>query len=100
MSEQKPAEAGARPTPWNYQHLLMAFIIGFILQNIVLSSLDIEGSAKFIVALIFDALYLARVAWAYWRKETGRGWIFYIVLMYTSAGWIEGSLWLHNKIVH
>ena len=42
------------------------------------------------IALYFDGLVILRMVIASFLCETGRGWIFYVVLCYTSAGWIEG----------
>ena len=41
-------------------------------------------------ALMFDLFVAGRILFAYVRNEKGRGWIFYVVLMYSSALWIEG----------
>ncbi len=106
MSEQKPDEAVATQKPWSYSHLLLAFFLGFFMQ-VELSDFIESSAVTFPEAVIFDVLYLARVARAYWKKETGRGWILYVVLTYTSPCWImlmykcfEGSLRLHYRIAH
>jgi hypothetical protein len=97
----------SEPKPWNFRHLLLALFIGVSMQAAGLSDFVDSCAVTCPIALMFDVLYLARVARAYWKKETGRGWILYIVLMYTSPYWImlmfkcfEGSLRLHYRIVH
>ncbi|MBI5382513.1 MAG: hypothetical protein HZA31_11485 [Opitutae bacterium] len=82
------------PSAWNYRHLAAALFVGFILQTLVLPCLCFIGTAKMTFAVGFDLLVLARTLFAYRRRETGRGWIFYAMLCYTSAGWIEGITYL------
>ncbi len=74
--------------------MAVAFFIGFILQALVLPCLCQIGTAKMALAIVFDLLVLARTLVAYRRRETGRGWIVYAGLCYTSAGWIEGITYL------
>jgi hypothetical protein len=82
------------PEVWNYRHMAVALFVGFILQALVLPCLCSIGTAKITFAVVFDVLVLARTLVAYRRRETGRGWIVYAVLCYTSAGWIEGITYL------
>ena len=86
---QTPASAA-----WDFRHMTVALFAGFVLQSFVLPCLCQIGTAKMTFALVFDVLVLARTLVAYRRHETGRGWIFYAVLCYTSAGWIEGITYL------
>src|SRR5215469_2678945 len=79
---------------WNFRRLGWALLIGLCLQSLVLPCLCEIGTAKIKFALYFDALVLARTMIAYFGRETGRGWIFYAVLCYTSAAWIEGLAYL------
>jgi len=79
---------------WNYRHVAVALFVSFVLQTLFLQCLCPIGTAKMTFALVFDALILARTLVAYWRHETGRGWIVYSILCYTSAGWIEGLTYL------
>ena len=74
--------------------MTVAFFIGLILQSFVLPCLCTIGTAKMTFALVFDVMVLTRMLVAYRRHETGRGWIVYAVLCYTSAGWIEGITYL------
>ena len=74
--------------------MAMALLVGFILQMLVLPCLCQTGTAKMTFAIMFDLLVLVRTLVAHYRKETGRGWIVYAVLCYTSAGWIEGITYL------
>jgi hypothetical protein len=85
-----PIQKSSIPGAWNYRQLAVALFVGFILQALVLPCLCPIGTAKSTFALVFDVLILVRALIAYRRHETGRGWIAYTVLCYTSAGWIEG----------
>lgn len=89
-----PAATVTNPSRWNFRHLGAALFIGFVLQNLLLPCLCEIGTAKIKFALCFDTLVLLRMAIAYFSRETGRGWIFYAVLCYTSAAWIEGLTYL------
>jgi hypothetical protein len=84
----------ATPASWDFRHMTVALLVGFILQSLVLPCLCPIGSAKITFAIVFDLLVLARTLIAYGRHEPGRGWIVYAVLCYTSAGWIEGITYL------
>lgn len=75
---------------WDYRQLGAAFLVGLTLQGRVLPCLCPIGRAKMGVAFVFDAMVLGRILVAYYKKEQGRGWIFYSVLLYSSAFWIEG----------
>lgn len=79
---------------WHYWHLLMAWGAGVLGQSIVLPCLCWEGMVKGYVALLFDVLMLGRMWIARQLRETGRGWVFYAVLCYTSPLWIEGAAWV------
>lgn len=78
----------ARKSSWNLHHLAAGFLIGLLLQNLFLPCLCDIGTAKITLALVFDALVAVRVLVARLTREQGRGWIFYTVMLYTSAGWI------------
>ena len=82
------------PAAWNLRHMALALLVGFILQALVLPCLCSIGIAKMTFAVVFDLLVLARTLVAYRRRETGRGWIVYAALCYTSAGWIDGITYL------
>ena len=79
---------------WNFPHLWLAFVAAVFWQSLILPCLCAEGDAKGKVALAFDLLVLARMGFAWITKETGRGWLFYVILLYTSAFWIEGAAWV------
>jgi len=87
-------DATAQLTGWNFQQLAAALVLGFMLQALVLPCLCAIGTAKMSFAIVFDLLVVARGWMAYRRHETGRGWVLYAVLSYTSAGWIEGIAYL------
>ncbi len=75
---------------WNYRHLGAALFVGLTLQGLLLPCLCQIGQAKMGFAFAFDAAMIARILVAYYRKESGRGWVFYAALLYSSALWIEG----------
>lgn len=79
---------------WNFKHLLAALFAGFVLQSLLLPCLCDIGTAKTAFAYAFDVLVLIRVAAARACCETGKGWLFYVVLCYTSPAWIEGVAYL------
>jgi hypothetical protein len=54
--------------------------VAILLQSIVLPCLCYAGTLKLSVALMVDALVLARVVLAKARHERGRGWVFYAAL--------------------
>jgi hypothetical protein len=80
--------------PWNYQHVLVGFAITVILQGLFLPCLCNIGQAKSVFGWVIDLLVAIRIAVAYLRKETGRGWLFYVVLLYTSPVWITLVAWI------
>jgi len=71
-----------------------ALFIGFILQSLFLPCLCQIGVAKMTFAFYFDVFVFLRMVISYFCRETGQGWIFYTVLCYTSAAWIEGITYL------
>ncbi len=89
-----PAAIVTNSPCWNFRHLGVALLIGLVLQSLVLPCLCDIGTPKIKFALCFDALVLMRMMIAYSGRETGRGWIFYAVLCYASAAWIEGLAYL------
>lgn len=80
--------------PWNFRHLGTALFIGFVFQSLFLPCLCSIGDAKMGLAFSFDGLVLTRMFVAWFAHETGRGWIFYAVLCYTSPAWIDGVAYL------
>lgn len=74
--------------PWNFRQLTYAFIISFVLQQLFLPCLCDIGTAKVVLALVIDALVIARAIVAYITRERGSGWLFYALLLYSSTGWI------------
>lgn len=88
------AHTTTTPACWNFRHMAVALFFGFVSQALILPCLCSIGTAKMKFAIVFDLLVLARTLVAYRRHETGRGWIVYAVLCYTSAGWIEGVTYL------
>lgn len=86
LTESLPADG--QKSSWNFRQLACAFIIGFILQMLLLPCLCSIGTAKATFALVLDALIVVRMLIAYFARERGRGWIFYAVALYTSAVWI------------
>jgi hypothetical protein len=89
----EPNEQPVEMNRWHFGHIWAAFLAAIILQSLILPCLCVEGTVKGWIALGFDVLVLIRVAVAWGRNETGRGWLFYVILLYTSAFWIEGLAW-------
>ena len=83
----RPTDGSANA--WNYEHLIVALVIACIAQNLWLSCLCQIGMAKMNFALVFDGLVLLRIGMARLLKETGKGWVFYAALLYTSPFWID-----------
>jgi len=81
---------------WNFPHVWLSFLAAIFLQSLILPCMCMEGTVKGWIALGVDMLVLIRVAIAWVRNETGRGWLFYVILLYTSAFWIEGIVWLYT----
>ena len=79
---------------WNYVQLVLALIVAFVLDAMLLPDLSNIGMAKAQVALIFLALVVVRIAVARIRREKGKGWVFYLILLYSSPLWIEAAGWL------
>ena len=79
---------------WNLRNLGAALFIAFVFQSLLLPCLCPIGTAKITLAYCFDCLVLLRMMIAHLRSETGRGWLFYAVLCYTSVAWIEGITYL------
>ena len=79
---------------WNFKYLSIALFIGFGLQSLFLPCLCDVGTAKMALAFSFDGLVLIRMLLAYFRRESGKGWIVYAVLCYTSVLWVEGLAYL------
>lgn len=86
MTEESKAD---QARGWNYKALSCALVVAFILQVISLPCLCCAGHVKLTIAFTFDALMLLRMLIAGLRKEKGRVWIFYLILIYTSVVWVE-----------
>ncbi len=79
---------------WNFQRLIAALIITALLQSVSLPCLCDIGTAKITFAYELDALILLRISVAFFGRETGGGWKFYVWLLYTSPLWINGIAYL------
>ncbi len=79
---------------WNYVQLFLALIVAFVVTCMLMPCLCNIGTAKTQVALVFLVLIVLRIAVARIRKEKGRGWIFYVIVIYTCPFWIEAASWL------
>jgi len=86
---------GKKESEWNYFQIICALIIAFLLQNFFLSEFTHIGEAKLIVAYIIDGLVILRTIIAKIRKEKGRGWILYIIVLYASTLIIELASWYY-----
>ena len=79
---------------WNYAQLLLALIVAFVLESMLLPCLCNIGTAKMQVAFVFLALVVVRIAVARIIREKGKGWVFYTILIYSSPLWIEAASWV------
>ena len=79
---------------WNYRELLWATGFGLFFQALILPEMSAIGDARGAYAGWFDLLFIARVILARIRHETGKGWVFYSILMLSSAAWIWGIVYL------
>ena len=77
-----------RSMQWDYNALFKALAISVLLQTMFLSFLCFEGKIMTDFAMLFDAFVLMRILIAWLRKERGRTWLFYAILLYTSPIWI------------
>jgi hypothetical protein len=84
------ADAPAEPAEWNYRELVWASLFGIGFQGIVLPAFQAIGEARCEYAAWFDALFIVRVLLAYFCREKGKGWMFYSMLILSSAIWIYG----------
>ena len=73
---------------WDFKRLAFAWAIGVFLQQVLLPCLCYVGTASVWFGLVFDGLILVRMSVAWRLGESGRGWIFYALLCYTSPFWI------------
>ena len=92
MSEQDTRlsdQGKERGQAWDYRHLLVALVVAFVLQYLFLPCLCQIGEAKVKFALVFDGLVLLRIGIARLWRETGKGWLFYVILLYSSPVWIS-----------
>ncbi len=88
------APTAATPARWNFKHVWLAWAVGVAVQGLFLPCLCNIGIATMQFSFIFDGLMLVRILVAWHWEETGRGWVFYTWLCYTSPLWIEGLTWL------
>ncbi len=79
---------------WPWDHIAIAFLIGFVTQMAFLQCACSIGIAKMRFALWVDALVLLRVLASWVLRERNDGWKFYALLLYTSAGWISALAWI------
>ncbi len=94
---REQSEAKRLAYGWNFPHVWLAFLAAILSQSLLLPCLCWEGSVRGYIAFAVDLLVLVRVAIAWASNETGRGWLFYVILLYTSAFWIEGIVWVYMK---
>lgn len=86
-ADEQPANAA--PVGWDIKQLLLALVLSFVLQGIILPIYMDEGPARFYFALMIDGLVFVRFLVALLCKERGRGWVFYAWLLCTSPVWIS-----------
>jgi len=86
--DKTTARSSSTAAGWNYPALLTALGISFVLQMLFLPCFCYQGEIKGDFALMFDAFVLLRIIIAALRKERGRTWLFYAMVLYTSPVWI------------
>ena len=89
-----PISATSSSVPWNFRQLVLALFVGLMLQSFFLPCLCAIGTAKITLVYCFDGLVLLRMLIAHRLHEKGSGWVFYVVLCYTSPAWVEGLTYL------
>jgi len=80
---------GPRDTEWNHRCLGRIYLIGLVV-NLVLApglSFGVAPMVQIYTAAVF-VLLLVRLIVARVRHETGKGWLFYAVLIWFSPIWI------------
>ncbi|MBI9018575.1 MAG: hypothetical protein JEZ07_15085 [Phycisphaerae bacterium] len=65
---------------WNWPAVVVCFVVGLLIQSVLLPCMCRDGSVKMGVAFVFDILITLRLGWAYFRKEKGKVWLFYAAL--------------------
>jgi hypothetical protein len=74
---------------WNYRYLYCALVFGFMLQSMFLSCACNRGSIRMMAAFGFDGLMVLRIIVVKLLKQKDKGWIFYMILIYSSPVWIR-----------
>ena len=79
----------AQPAVWNFRQLLIAFFVTLTIHTVILQGTDPIGPVLIRFSWMFDGLVLMRILVALVLNEHGRGWLFYMILLYTSPIWIS-----------
>lgn len=87
--KRTPNPSATDPADWDYIQLTCALILAFLVQSLFLPCLCRLGTARMQIAIIIDVMVAVRIIVARIRHEQGKGWIFYIVLLYSSPMWIR-----------
>tara|TARA_B100000609_G_scaffold197469_1_gene194912 strand:+ start:789 stop:1091 length:303 start_codon:yes stop_codon:yes gene_type:complete len=94
VAEVADKSASTEKKGWNYSSLTCALIVGLLAQCVFLPCLCAEGTAKINFAIVFDVLIVLRIILAKILKQRDKGWIFYLIMIYTSPLWIELAAWI------
>jgi hypothetical protein len=89
--EEPPTLEYARPgvlKTWPFRGLALGMTAALVLQTLFLPCMCSMGAVKMYVGLGLDLLIGTRMLIAWYRHETNRDWIFYLVLALTSVFWI------------
>lgn len=72
----------------------IALGVSFIMQLFAFDLSHVKGGTEWSLGLGWDAYVVIRMAVAYFRKDTGRDWIIYSILCWTSPLWISAIVYL------
>ena len=108
VDPEKPAvleyETSSDKTSWPVRLYIGALVWAFFTLGIFTPALDGReaNKARLRAQVALLACALLRLAWAIHRKEKGRGWKFYLVLLFLAAPiWllIEQPLWSLGRVI-
>jgi hypothetical protein len=92
--DRKPKAADAAAEGWDCEQLILALVVTVVVQYVTLVYACEAGVAKIKLACVFDALVALRFIAAWALRQRDRGWIFYLVLLYSSPIWITATAWM------
>lgn len=82
-----------RPQRWPLWPTIGVVCAAVVLQQLFLNCLCWQGAAKTNFAGIVDLLIAIRLLAGWLFRETGRGWVYYYVVLLTSPLWAHLAFW-------